>query len=103
MARKPTQVTHDLRALSNGASDKWSTNLTLSSRGKVTWMDADPQMLLAAVAAVTEDGAALLFSRTSDGGALALTVLVDGAAHKLYPASVAELREALQLLVKIGI
>lgn len=103
MPRKDTQVTHDLRKSQNGHVDKWESHFTLKSRGNVSWSDAKPEILQAAIAAATEDGAGLLFSKTSDGGALSLYVMTDGATHKLYPATVEEISEALQLIVKIAL
>lgn len=103
MTRKASQTTTDLRKITAMPTDKWETSLRLQGRGNTSWLDADPTNLKAAIAAVTEDGAGLLLSKTSDGGALAITVLSNGGAHKLYPASTAELHEALQLLIKIGI
>lgn len=101
--RKEQQVNHELRKPQNGHVDKWESHFTLKSRGKITWQDANPEMLTAALAAATEDGAGLLLSKTSDGGALSIYVLTDGATHKLYPATVDELNEALQLIVKIAL
>lgn len=83
-------------------TDKWGANLKLGSRGNLSWRDASPELLTEALAAATEDGAALLLSKTSDGGALSIAVLTDGGTHKLYPATAEELSEALQLIVKIA-
>lgn len=100
--QKPQQTTHELRKPQNGHVDKWGSHFTLKGRGGTTWLDADAEMLRAAIASATEDGAGLLLSKTSDGGALSIYVLTGGATHKLYPASVEELNEALQLIVKIA-
>jgi hypothetical protein len=71
-------------------------------RGNCTWADAGAEDLLDAVVAATEDGAALLLSLTSDRGALAIHVLEGDTTHKLYPSTVAELNEALQLIAEIA-
>lgn len=103
MTRKLTQTTIGLKEPKNGHGDKWGDHFALKSRGSVTWKDASPELLSSAIAAATEDGAALLLSKTQDGGALSIHVLTDGGTFKLYPASVGELQEGLQLIVKIGI
>lgn len=82
--------------------DKWGERLATERRGKCTWSDAGAEDLLAAVVAVTEDGAALLLSKTSDGGALCIQVLSSSGRHRLYPASVAELNESLRLVQEIA-
>lgn len=102
MARNATQVTHDLRALPKNAKGKWESSLHLESRGKTTWSNADAALLKAAVVAATEDGAGLLLSKTSDGGALTLYVLDNGSTHKLHPATADELTEGLQLVIEIS-
>lgn len=103
MARKAQQTTTDLRVLTKGQTNKWADNFALKSRGNISWKDASPELLISAVAAATEDGAALLLSKTSDGGALSIHVLAGDSTHKLYPATTDELSEALQLILKIAI
>lgn len=66
------------------------------------WRDAPAEDLLECVATVTEDGAALLLSVTSDGGALVMQVWNGAGRHKLYPATPAELNEALRLVTDIA-
>lgn len=83
-------------------TDKYSRALDQEKKGSLSWSDAGPEDLLAAVAAVTEDGAALLLSKTSDGGALVIQVWNGQGRSKLYPASMAELTSALMLLVEIA-
>lgn len=79
----------------NGAKpSKWDQALT--KRGSLTWKDVGPDDLMAALVAVTEDGAALLLSKTSDGGALLVQVLVDkDTKPKHYASNMAELNEVL--------
>lgn len=101
MARRDTVI--DLRQSPNGKVDKWNEGLReLHSKGKCSWSDAGAEDLKAAIVAATEDGAALLFSRTIDGGALSLQILSGAGRNKLYPASVAEINEALALVVDIA-
>lgn len=103
MPRKPLQTIHDLRQNTNGHADKWQNHFSLKDRGNITWRDAPAELLREALAAATEDGAALLLSKTSDGGALSIHVLTSGGTHKLYPATIQEVSEGLQLIVKIAI
>lgn len=101
MARKDSQVVHELRNGNGAGGNKWDQYFTLKSRGNLSWRDASAELLREAIASATEDGAALLVSKTSDGGALTIHVLAGGTTHKLYPATEQELSEALQLIVKI--
>lgn len=83
-------------------ADKWEALKSENDSGKASWTWAGADDLLEAVAAVTADGAALLLSRTSDGGALVLQVWNGDGRHKLYPATVSELNEALRLIKDIA-
>lgn len=99
---RPAKVT-DLRESRGGnGSDKYSARLQSENRGNCTWLDADPQCLLDAVASVVADGAALLLSKTSDGGALVIQVWTGTQRHKLYPATSTELNMALDLIRDIA-
>ena len=60
----------------------------------ITWEEVDGRLIKAALVASTEDGCALIFSKTSDGGALSLTILAGTDRHKKYAKSV-ELAESL--------
>lgn len=83
-------------AHSNAGWDKWLDATLTPEKGKLTWMDADPEDLRDAIAAATEDGAAVLLSKTSDGGALLLQVIEgEGRKPKFYAADMAELNEVL--------
>lgn len=50
----------------------------------IGWDECDAVAIAALVAAVTNAGDAVLFSRTSDGGALSLTIMTDGDKHREY-------------------
>jgi len=101
VAKRQTTIT-DLRTVAKNGDNKWERSLDTEKRGRVHWRDAGPEDLRDAVAAVTEDGAALLLAVTSDGGALVIQVLTDAGRHKLYPASMAELNEALRMITEIA-
>lgn len=96
MPRAKNDVTTPL----NGRGDKYAKLGIGEERGKLTWGSADANLLRAAVAAVTEDGAALLLTKTSDGGALCLQVWAGTNRHKLYPVTALELTEALQVVIE---
>lgn len=84
------------RQTKKDTTSKWEGLLKAGSRGNLSWSDAGEADLLAAVVAVTEDGAALLLSKTSDGGALLVQVLVDkDTKPKHYASNMAELNEVL--------
>lgn len=63
-------------------------------RQGVTWQDTDPNQLMRLVAAIVEEGSLVSFSKTSDGGALVLTVLTNKVPERFYAANADEL-EAL--------
>lgn len=85
-----------------GVQDKWKRLVERSSSSRVTWWDADAAKLHAAIANVSEDGAALLLSKTSDGGALALHIIADDGTNKLYPATADELNAYLDRIVELS-
>lgn len=92
----------DLRKQTKKGEDKWGKLGAYSDKGTLTWEEAEPGILKAAIVSATEDGAALLLSKTSDGGALVIQVLSQNGRHKLYPATMAELNEALALITEIA-
>ena len=63
---------------------------TANKTGPITWAEVDGPTIKSAIHAITRDGAAVVFGRTSDGGALSLTLL-DGAERiKKWPNSAAD-------------
>lgn len=67
-----------------------------SRRGALTWSDADSDDLRDTVASVTEDGAAVLLAKTSDGGALVLRVIADRESVPFYAPDMASLNEMMR-------
>lgn len=94
--------TRNSTATAPGVQDKWKRLVERSSSNKVTWWDADSSKLHEVVANVTEDGAALLLSKTSDGGALALHIISDAGTNKLYPATADELNAYLDRIMDLS-
>lgn len=76
----------------------WQKILEAQGKPRASWTWADAEMLQDALVSVTGDGAALLLSKTSDGGALSLTILDGTHRLKWYPASEPELRDILEML-----
>lgn len=81
-------------ATSNPAISKYARLSESASAGPVGWEEVDGRLIKAALVAATEDGCALIFSKTSDGGALSVTLLAGQDRHKKYAKS-AELAESL--------
>ena len=68
-------------------------------RKTVEWDSIPNQLLRDAICAVTGRGAAIMLSRTSDGGALSITVLDGGERIKEYPRDSDECEQTLKWLV----
>lgn len=77
---------------------KWDSMKWKQSQDPISWRSADSRVLLDAVVAATEDGAAVLFSKTSDGGALALQILAGSERYKYYLADSVEVDELLRMM-----
>lgn len=65
----------------------------------IDWTDAPHEDLMAAIVAVTGDGAAILLSRTSDGGALVIRVIDGNTSTPFYPSNAGALNEVLSMIV----
>lgn len=59
-----------------------------AARDPLSWGSVHPDVLSETIAAVTDQGDALLFGRTSDGGALSLRVLSGGQTYSEYFATI---------------
>lgn len=64
-------------------------------RGSLKWSDCPSEELVDMVAAVTEDGAAILLAKTSDGGALVVRVIADKESVPFYAPDMAALNHLL--------
>jgi len=78
----------------NPAVSKYARLSEESGGAPITWEEVDGRLIKAALVASTEDGCALIFSKTADGGALSLTILAGTDRHKKY-ASRVEVAESL--------
>jgi hypothetical protein len=72
------------------------SNGSSASRRKVSWNDADPLNVIAAIAAIVDGGDAVMFGSTSDGGALVITVLSGTDRRKFYPDDATSIGHALK-------
>lgn len=72
-----------------------------SNGGAATWEWADPESLKAAISGWTRQGNAITFGRTSDGGALSISLLTGGKPFKLYAADADELEALLTRIAGI--
>lgn len=83
----------------NGASSVYaSLNGSRSPRG-VSYGQVEGSLLSRCVERVTERGDAILFGRTTDGGALSVHILSHGQATKFYVTDGSELMELLTGLI----
>lgn len=67
---------------------------------EIYWSDLESQDLRLAIDAVTRMGGAILFGRTSDGGALSICILDGNEKIKEYPHTVAEAAAILTSIVE---
>jgi hypothetical protein len=79
-------------------SGKWTKYKARENSGDADWSKVDEALLLAALVTVTKEGAALLFSRTKDGGALCLTLCDGDDRMKLYGRTREEMNDHLRAL-----
>lgn len=70
--------------------------------GLVSYGDADPEGLRDCIESVTLAGDAVLFARTSDGGALSVRILSSGRTFMHYPTTSEGLNELLTELTRIS-
>lgn len=60
------------------------------SRSGITWGDVQDEALSQMIEACVEQGALISFGRTSDGGAIVLSILDEGEPTRFYAANVEE-------------
>lgn len=78
------------------SGDKWGQVGPSDKTDPISWRSCLAQTLQDAIVAATEDGAAVLLSKTSDGGALALQILSGAARYKYYAADSVALDDLLR-------
>jgi hypothetical protein len=88
---------------SSGASvgsDRYASLKGSTNGGTLHYSSVGGDVLRNTVEAVTGAGDAILFGRTSDGGALSVQVLHDKKATRFYPSDASELLELLEGLTR---
>lgn len=69
-----------------------------SSQGKATWTEAHPNKVRAIVDVVTDLGGAVMFGKSRDGGALSVTVFMDGDKRTIWIGGDDDLEERLDYI-----
>lgn len=83
----------------NGASSAYAGLNGSRTGGNLSYGQIEGSLLQQCVERVTNHGDAILFGRTSDGGALSVHVLSNGRADKFYVTDASELMELLLGLI----
>lgn len=68
----------------NPAVSKYARLAESDAANVVSWEEVDGRLIKAAIVSASEDGCALILGKTSDGGALSLTLLGPGAPVKRW-------------------
>lgn len=96
----PTAITPSIANVYSKGVSRYGLSQHSGSGDVVTWELIDPQAIWGAIAAVTAAGDALMFSRTTDGGAYSITVMSGGKADKIWPKTTEEVHAVLTLLME---
>jgi len=80
----------------NAGKEKYNTTSRSGVHARCDVQECDPHLLARVVELVTTDGDCIMFSRTSDGGALHIRVLSEGTVAKWYPSTNEELQDVLE-------
>lgn len=68
-------------------------------RSDISWSEVDNQILRDAIVSVCDNGAAIILGKTTDGGALSITVLDGNDKIREWPHTVEETENTLRWLV----
>lgn len=83
----------------NGRTSPYAALNGARSGGGLSYGQVEGSLLSTCVERVTDHGDAILFGRTTDGGALSVHVLSNGVAEKFYVTDASELMELLLGLI----
>jgi hypothetical protein len=83
----------------NGAGSPYASLNGARTGGSLSYGQVEGTLLQQCVERVTNHGDAVLFGRTTDGGALSIHVLSNGRADKFYVTDASELMELLLGLI----
>jgi hypothetical protein len=92
---KGSYVQNTSSAKGNGHASIYAALSSASVDRSVSYSQIEGATLRECVTRVTERGDAILFGRTSDGGALSIQVLTGGKAEKFYVSDASELMELI--------
>jgi hypothetical protein len=94
-------VSNNQRSKANGGPGRYAALKSRVGNGGVSFGQVSGETLRGCIEAVVGAGDAILFGRTSDGGALSVRVLSDGATECWYPSDASELLELLEGLQEV--
>lgn len=83
----------------NGGASRYAPLNGARTSGGLSYGQVEGSLLSTCVERVTDNGDAILFGRTTDGGALSIHVLSGGQADKFYVTDASELMELLLGLI----
>jgi hypothetical protein len=66
----------------------------------LSWAEVDAAAIVDAIVACTDVGDALMFSRTSDGGAYSITVMSGGKSAKVWPSEPEQAADVLRGIIE---
>lgn len=100
--------TNDKRPMSNrnntegtASSSKYASALSKKARGgTIKWSQVNGPLIKDCIGFVTASGDAITFGRTTDGGALSVTILSGNDRLKDYASTVAEAEEMLLSIIE---
>lgn len=90
MAKGPTGTVH--------AKHRFEQAMDRQSGGSLSWSQVGPELIWTVLHVLTDDGDAVTFGKTSDGGALMMGVLSGGRVMKAYFDSAEAAETRLQAL-----
>lgn len=69
----------------SGGVGRYDLDHGLQFKDGLSWVDVEAAAIIDAIVAVTDVSDAIMFSRTSDGGAYSITVMSGGKSAKVWP------------------
>lgn len=93
---KTRQTTAGTAANSSSQGARFATLKKQRDSGAITWGDAEDSLLSSVIESVVEAGCLISFGRTSDGGAIVLSIVDDGEPTRFYMSAREELEQTLR-------
>jgi hypothetical protein len=91
----PTAHGPSNRPKPRGDVGKYDLDTGWQQKDGLSWAEVAASVIADAITAVTDVGDALMFSRTSDGGAYSITVMSGGKSAKVWPSDAAAAADIL--------